>query len=47
MRFQLVALNAEGSSVSEIFRFTLAALPSKPAGLVSVAYAEGLFQTLN
>lgn len=47
IRFQLTAINAEGSAVSEIFRFILAALPSKPPSLVSVAYAEGLFKTLN
>jgi hypothetical protein len=40
IRFQLVAHNLESSSASPVSRFTIAAIPNKPPGIVSFRYSE-------
>lgn len=40
IRFQVIAVNAEGSTISPISQFVLAGVPNKPSALVTVKYAE-------
>jgi hypothetical protein len=46
IRFQLVAHTAEGSSISQVAQYILAAAPSKPSSLVTFRYAETPYLTL-